>query len=156
MKYIEPKQLNKIEISQTMALNFSKEFVENQKRLNKTSQEIEIKNFSSIYDEVVLSRNKEDLKILLDDLNPLGSSAIYLSNYSIQKNALQKNGIFKEIFFENNKSIIEWLHMHFKFIQSCGGLEIFIELEKLKNASILLHYQGDIIIKTKKLNSKLP
>lgn len=133
-----------------MNLDFLKEFVTNQNKLNKTSSQEEIKKLSSMYSESILSKNYQDLKTKLDELNEYGGSAIYLSNYKIWKNILQKNGISQEIFFENNSSLIEWTDKYFALIQSYGGLEIFIALEKLKNSCILLHYRGDIILKSKK------
>lgn len=130
-----------------MNFNFTKEFIKNQNQINLASSYDEVKHIANLYDENILSKDIQDLLKIADSFNLSGSSGIYIGNYKIWKIVLRKNGINQENFFTSNIELVNWVNKYFKILQKCGGLEIFIELEKLKNASILVHYQGDLIIK---------
>jgi hypothetical protein len=130
-----------------MNFNFTKKYIKNQNQINLASSYDEVKHIANLYDENILSKNTQDLLKIADSFNLSCSSGIYIGNYKIWKIVLHKNGINQENFFTSNIELVNWVNKYFKLLQKCGGLEIFIELEKFKNASILVHYQGDLIIK---------
>jgi hypothetical protein len=132
-----------------MNFDFIKKYIKIQNQVNLASSYESVKDIAEQYTERIISLDHHDLQKVLDSYNLGGSSGVYLTNYKQWKIDLDKKDIKQQHFFSNNIDLVVWVEDNFELLKNCGGLDIFIELEKLKVAIILLHYQGHIILKVK-------